>query len=86
MRGRGATPRSEVTATRLVVSRVCGPVSLATPVPLDTETGDTLGLIAAEQHSLLHPLWFRREMGKVSRNGNVGKELKPVEDGTLILQ
>lgn len=46
MRGREAAPHSEVTATRLVVNRVCGPEASDTPVPLDTESGDTLGLIA----------------------------------------
>lgn len=43
--GREAAPRSEVTATRLAVNRVCGPAAPDTPVPLDTESGDTLGLI-----------------------------------------
>ena len=36
VRGREAAPRSEVTATRLAVSRVCGPLAPDTPVPLDT--------------------------------------------------
>lgn len=44
VRFREAAPRSEVSVTRLVVSRVCGPVSPDTPVPLDTESGDTPGL------------------------------------------
>lgn len=47
MRGREVAPRSEVTATRLAVSRVCGLVSPDTPVPLETENGDTPGLIVA---------------------------------------
>lgn len=55
VRGREAAPRSEVTATRLVVSRVCGPVAPDTPVPLDTESGDTLGLILDAITSALVP-------------------------------
>lgn len=45
VRGREAAPRAEVSVTRLVVNRVCGPESQDPPVPLDTESGDTLGLI-----------------------------------------
>lgn len=55
VRGREAAPRSEVTATRLAVSRVCGPVAPDTPVPLDTESGDTLGLIVGSITSSLVP-------------------------------
>lgn len=47
VRGREVAPRSEVTATRLAVSRVCGLVAPDTPVPLETENGDTPGLIVA---------------------------------------
>lgn len=53
VRGREAAPRSEVTATRLAVSRVCGPVAPDTPAPLDTESGDTLGLIVGSITSFL---------------------------------
>lgn len=53
VRGREAAPRSEVTATRLAVSRVCGPVAPDTPVPLDAESGDTLGLIVGSITSSL---------------------------------
>lgn len=53
VRGREAAPRSEVTTTGLAVSRVCGPVAPDTPVPLDTENGDTLGLIVGSITSSL---------------------------------
>lgn len=55
VRGREAEPRSEGTATGPAVSRVCGPVAPDTPVPLDTESGDTLGLIAGSITSPLVP-------------------------------
>lgn len=55
VRGREAAPCSEVTATELAVNRVCGPVAPDTPVPLDTESGDTLGLIAGSITSSLVP-------------------------------
>lgn len=55
VRGREAAPCSEVTATRLVVSRVCGPVAPDTPAPLDTDGGDTLGLILGSVTSFLVP-------------------------------
>lgn len=45
VRGREAAPHAEVSVTRLVVNRVCGPLSLYPPVPLDTESGGTLGPI-----------------------------------------
>lgn len=43
-RSREAAPCSEVTATRLVVNRVCGLIAPDTPVPLAVKNGDTLGL------------------------------------------
>lgn len=55
VRGREAAPCSEVTATRLAVSRLCGPVAPDTPVLLDTESGDTLGLIVGSITSFLVP-------------------------------
>lgn len=55
VRGREAAPYSEVTATRLAVSRVCGPVAPDTPAPLDTESGDTLVLIMGSITSSLVP-------------------------------
>lgn len=53
MRGREAAPRSEVTATRLAASRVCGPVAPDAPALLDTESRDTLGLIVGSIRSFL---------------------------------
>lgn len=53
VRGREGAPCSEVTATRLLVSRVCGPIAPDTPVPLDGENGDTLRLIVGSITSSL---------------------------------
>lgn len=55
VRGKEGAPCSEVTATRLVVSRVCGPIAPDTPVPLNSENGDTLGLIVGSITSSLVP-------------------------------
>lgn len=61
VRAREAVPCFEVTPTRLVVSRVCGPIALDTPVPLDTvETPRVWWWVQ------LHPRWFRKESASLS--------------------
>lgn len=84
MRGREAAPRSEVTAARLAVSRVCGPIAPDTPVPLDTESGDTLGLIVGSITSSLVPK-EKRALCQTSRHITAGKE-KKAADAALMVQ